>query len=149
MGTQQTSDNHPMTDDTEVLSGSCLCGTVTYEIRNEFDHFQLCHCTQCQKSTGSAHASNLFTSPEFITWHTGQTSIVRYDVEGRRISNVFCRHCGGRVPWLSLSGDVLAVPAGSLNGVPSISAKANIFWPERAQWYEDALDAPRYDTFAE
>ena len=131
----------------QTLTGSCLCGLVTFEVQDEFDLFQLCHCTQCQKTTGSAHASNLFTAPGNITWLAGQDEIVRYDVEGRSISNVFCRNCGSRVPYLSLSGETLVVPAGSLNGTPTIKPQANIFWPERAGWYDEAVAAPPYETF--
>lgn len=129
------------------ITGSCLCGAVTFEIEDVFDHFQLCHCTQCQKTTGSAHASNLFTDPKRITWLTGTEDIVRFDVDGRRISNAFCSKCGSRVPFLSLSGKILAVPAGSLDGTPTASPQANIFWPERAGWYDEALHAQRYETF--
>ena len=131
----------------ENIKGSCLCGTVKFEIVNDFQQFQLCHCLQCQKTTGSAHASNLFTSAANITWLSGKDSIIRYDVEGRRISNCFCNTCGSRVPFTSLSGEILAVPAGTLDGVPSIAAQANIFWPERAQWYDDAIKAKHYDEF--
>ena len=129
------------------MTGSCLCGVVTFEIEDDFDHFQLCHCTQCQKTTGSAHASNLFTDPKHITWHSGTGDIVRFDVAGRRISNAFCSRCGSRVPFLSLSGEILAVPAGSLNETPTISPEANIFWPERAGWYDEALLAQRFEKF--
>jgi hypothetical protein len=131
------------------LTGNCLCGTVTFEIENDFENFQLCYCTQCQKTTGSAHASNLFTEPDNITWNTGVESVARFDVEGRRISNAFCKKCGSRVPFLSRSGKILAVPAGSLNGTPSISPKANIFWPERADWYDEAITAVHYTKFIE
>ncbi len=144
------SDNIGGIDQTmKKLTGNCLCGAVSFEIVDDFHHFQLCHCTQCQKTTGTAHAANLFTDPANITWLTGTDDIVRYDVEGRRISNAFCRLCGSRVPFLSLSGNVLAVPAGSLNGTPSLSPGANIFWPERADWYDDALAATRYEGFAD
>lgn len=51
------------------------------------------------------------------------------------------------MPWLGLSGDVLAVPAGCLDGTPAISPTANIFWPERAEWYDQAVQAERYDEF--
>lgn len=129
------------------LTGSCLCGEVRFEIDDDFKHFQLCHCMQCQKSTGSAHASNLFADPDTITWRAGQESIVRYDVEGRSISNAFCRRCGSRVPYLSLSSNMLVVPAGLLEGIPSITPQANIFWHERADWYEEALSAPQYRGF--
>ena len=133
----------------QKLSGGCLCGAITFEIENKFDQFQLCHCTQCQKTTGTAHASNLFTKPEHINWLSGADLIVRYDVPGRRISNVFCPQCGSRLPWLSLSGEILAVPAGCLDGKPNIAAEGNIFWPERAQWYDEALAAPPYNKFIE
>ncbi|HCA10651.1 MAG TPA: aldehyde-activating protein, partial [Marinobacter adhaerens] len=29
-------------------SGSCLCGTVTFEIEGDFENFYLCHCQHCQ-----------------------------------------------------------------------------------------------------
>jgi hypothetical protein len=80
---------------------------------------------------------------------SGEESVVRYDVEGRRISNAFCSRCGSRMPFLSLSGEVLAVPAGALRGTPSIKAQANIFWPERAQWYDEALLARHYPAFVD
>ncbi len=133
----------------DKLLGSCLCGTVSFEIANGFEHFQLCHCRQCQKTTGSAHASNLFTDPSHISWLSGQGAIVRFNLPGRRISNAFCSKYGSRVPFLSLSGEILAVPAGSLDGTPSIAPQGNIFWSERADWYDQAAGTPRYDAFIE
>ncbi len=133
----------------DKLTGSCLCGAVSFEVENSFEHFQLCHCVQCRKTTGSAHASNLFTHPGAISWQSGEELIVRFDLEGRRISNAFCSCCGSRLPFLSRSGDILLVPAGCLNGEPSVVPQANIFWPERAQWYEAGVAAARYDRYME
>ena len=132
----------------DELRGSCLCGAITFSIENQFNHFQLCHCVQCQKTTGSAHASNLFTDPSYITWHTGQDLIVRYDEKDRRISNAFCSACGSRTPFTSHSGEILAVPAGALEGTPKIDPQANIFWSERASWYEKAIAAECFSTFS-
>ena len=130
-----------------TLTGSCLCETVTFEVEDDFEHFQLCHCLQCQKSTGTAHASNLFTTPAHLRWLSGESAIERFDVEGRSISNTFCRHCGSRVPWQSLSGEVMVIPAGCLDGAPSIRPKGHIFWPERAAWYDDVAALETHDTF--
>ncbi|MEM7080036.1 MAG: GFA family protein [Pseudomonadota bacterium] len=131
------------------LTGSCLCGAVTFSIADSFELFHLCHCLQCRKTTGTAHASNLFTTPDNIRWHTGEDVLARYDVEGRTISNVFCNRCGSRMPYLSLSGKALVVPAGSLDQTPSLEPIANIFWPERAAWYEAAMAAPTFVEFAD
>jgi Uncharacterized conserved protein len=38
-------------------SGSCLCGSVNLEYNSEPNFFLLCHCTDCQKATGSPVAS--------------------------------------------------------------------------------------------
>ena len=129
------------------LSGACLCGAVTFQLQDDFDQFQLCHCIQCQKTTGAAHAANLFTSPENIKWLTGHNLVRRFDVEGRSITNAFCSQCGSRVPFKSLSGGILVVPAGSLDETPSLQPQANIFWPERADWYDRAVAAKRFEQF--
>ena len=128
----------------KMIGGGCLCGEVRFEIEDAFEHFQLCHCTQCQRTTGTAHASNLFTQASKIRWLAGEDKTKRYDVPGRRISNAFCTECGSRVPWLSLSGEIIAVPAGALDEAPAIEPKANIFWPERARWYDQKRNNLRH-----
>lgn len=131
----------------EKIQGSCLCGQVRFELESNFSQFHLCHCEQCQKMSGSAHASNLFTAPDNIHWLSGETLIKRYNVPGRKLSNVFCAECGCRVPYLSQSGKALVVPAGCLDGDPKMQANDNIFWEERASWYDEALCSEKFAGF--
>ena len=130
-----------------LISGSCLCGSVKFECKNSFEQFHLCHCNQCQKTSGSAHVSNLFTEPDNIEWLCGIEKIKRYDVPGRTISTAFCIECGSPVPYLSASDESLLVPAGSLDATPNIAPQDNIFWTERAEWYDEGLLAKHYDGF--
>lgn len=131
------------------IKGSCLCGQITFECDKAFSQFHLCHCTQCQKMSGSAHASNLFTHPGNILWLSGEALVKRYDVEGRTLTNAFCSQCGCGVPYVSGSGNYLVVPAGCLDESPDILADDNIFWDERASWYDDALTTPKFSGFPE
>ena len=131
----------------ESIIGRCLCGEVKFECSNTFKQFYFCHCTQCQKMTGSAHVSNLFTSPDNIKWISGEESIKRYDVPGRVISSAFCSHCGSPTPYVSLSGNSLIVPAGILNASPNIGPQCNIFWEERASWYDQGVKSKHCDGF--
>lgn len=134
----------------QALKGSCLCGSITYKVLNQFNHFHLCHCTQCQKTTGSAHASNLFTSQDNFEWLTGGSLLKRYDMPGRAISQAFCTECGCGLPYLSKSGSgMMVIPAGSLDDQPNAGPEDNIFWSERASWYEDGLAADHYDQFSD
>lgn len=132
-----------------TIVGSCLCGEVKFKCLNTFSQFHLCHCQQCQKTTGSAHASNLFTAPDNIEWLSGLAQIKRYDVPGRRITSAFCTQCGGPVPYLSSSGQALVIPAGVLDTPPNILPQDHIFWSEHAPWYEPGIAAKKYDGFPE
>lgn len=129
------------------LHGSCLCGEVKFTCRDEFSQFHFCHCSECQKITGSAHVANLFTKPGNINWISGQENVQRFDVPGQMFSNAFCRACGSRVPYVSKSGKGLIVPAGVLDSAPSIAPQDNIFWPERASWYDVGVQSKKFDGF--
>lgn len=132
---------------TKTISGSCLCSSIEFECKNHFQQFHLCHCSQCQKASGSAHASNLFTDVDNIVWKKGKSLVSRYDVPGRTITSAFCRKCGSPVPYISGSGKALVVPAGSLDVKPEITPHSHIFWEERACWYDDSQEAEKVDRF--
>lgn len=138
-----------MTDVKPTVVGSCLCGKVMFESKNEFKQFHLCHCIQCQKATGSAHASNLFTAIDNIKWLSGESLVKTYHMPGRSISNAFCTDCGGAVPYHSGTGTALIIPAGCLDTKPNIAPQDNIFCSEKASWYETAINAKEFDGFPE
>ena len=129
------------------ISGECMCGAVTFSMRDEFTNFYQCHCKQCQQLTGSAFASNLFTSTDNVVWHTGEELITKFSHPSRDFSKYFCSLCGSSLPFINKSGTSLIVPAGSLNERPSIPLKANIFKAEQAHWLEDGLQAKSFSGF--
>ena len=63
----------------QKATGSCLCGSVKYEITGNMGMFQYCHCSRCRKITGSAHAANLFVSPADFHWLAGEEVVERYE----------------------------------------------------------------------
>jgi len=130
------------------LVGTCLCGAVTFEVTDRFRQFNICHCKQCQRATGSAHASNLFVDPEAFRWRQGEDRVKRFDVPGRAISNAFCVECGSGLPYLSRAGKLIVVPAGTLDvAAGTWPAMRHIFWVERANWYDDVAGAEKFDAF--
>ena len=64
----------------EALTGSCLCGAVTYQLSPPFLQFVHCHCSRCRKATGTAHATNLYTHPDNFTWTSSDDNVARYDL---------------------------------------------------------------------
>jgi hypothetical protein len=120
----------------KTITGSCLCGTVKYQFSGPVLVFQYCHCSRCQKVTGSAHAANLIIKPEQFQWMQGEESAGRYEVAGaKHFATSFCKKCGSNLPWLTKSGKAVVVPAGSLDDDPQARPSQNIFYADRANWY--------------
>jgi hypothetical protein len=134
---------------TQSIIGGCLCGKVRFSIENNFKRFHLCHCLQCRKITGSAHASNLFTTPQALEWTSGESSKKQFDFPGRDFTVVFCTECGSGLPFVTKNGKALIVPAGSLDAEPNNAPNDNIFWTERASWYALGVTAKHCDGFPE
>jgi hypothetical protein len=125
------------------VTGSCFCKNVSYEITGNMGVFQYCHCSRCRKVSGSAHASNLFVAPDDFKWLSGEDSVGRYDPpETRYFATSFCKNCGSSLPWLSKSGQVIIVPAGTLDEDPGIRPTQNIFCGSRSAWYTAASSLP-------
>lgn len=129
-------------------SGSCLCGTVTFEVHGDFDSFYLCHCQHCQKDTGSAHAANLFSQTAKLTWRSGTEAVTTFTLPGTRHSKSFCKLCGSALPNVQETG-LLVVPAGCLDTEVSMTPTAHIFVSSKAAW-ENGLDGiPEFEGLPE
>lgn len=125
--------------------GSCLCREVRFEIVGQFERFFLCHCGRCRKDTGSAHAANLFSSTAKIHWLSGQSKIRTFQVPSTRHEKSFCSTCGSAVPSVQMGGNLLVVPAGSLDDEIEIRPDAHICVGSRADWDECLEDVPRIE----
>lgn len=117
--------------------GSCLCEKVKFEIEGNFENFFLCHCKHCQKDTGSAHGANLFSTTAKLKWLAGEIHTKSFTLPGTRHTKSFCLECGSALPNLQMNGQLLVVPAGSLNSDLTMKPNAHIFCSSRASWDAD------------
>lgn len=127
--------------------GSCLCGSVKYELTGDFQSFFLCHCTRCQKGTGSAHAANLFAQAGTLTWLQNEEDVSTYKHPNSLHTKSFCQKCGSALPTLAESVNSVVVPAGSLDSPVPILPTAEIFDGRRASWSMDLSNVPRFEKF--
>ena len=131
------------------VMGSCLCGSVRYEISGEAVRFYHCHCRRCRKTTGTGHASNLLVTPVgSLAWLAGEELLRRYKVpEAERFYNCFCSKCGSPMPRAVPELDAVVLPAGTLDTEPPIQPQARIFWDSRADWSCSADDIPVFPEY--
>lgn len=126
--------------------GSCLCGEVKYEFTGPIKIFQYCHCSRCQKVTGSAHASNIIIEPLQFKWLKGEANVGRFELaEAKHFATSFCKTCGSSLPWLTQSGKAVIVPAGTIDDELNISPQHNIYYTDRADWYVSVDELTKFE----
>ncbi|MCC7483563.1 MAG: GFA family protein [Burkholderiales bacterium] len=130
------------------VRGSCLCGTVKFEIAPPYSAFRYCHCSRCRKASGSAHASNIFVPKAQFGWLAGEAAVKRFRLPGaERFAVWFCGTCGTRVPHeVPGRGDWL-IPAGILDGDPGERPQNSIFWGSKSPWYLEPHEHPRFPEY--
>lgn len=122
-----------------------MCGTVTYEVGPPFHKMIHCHCSRCRKGTGTGHATNLVADPAQFRWLSGEDAITRYDLPtAKSFSKWFCSRCGCPVPRPRRGGNVMVIPAGSLDSAPPIKPTDHIYWDSKAPWSCDSSGLPTH-----
>lgn len=129
------------------MKGSCLCGSIQYEIDPPFRLFQYCHCSRCRKFTGSAHAANLFVPASQFRWLAGLELLGKFDLrEAKYLTTSFCKACGSSMPWEVKGVPNMVVPAGTLDDDPGMKPQQNIFCGSGAPWYVESSELPKHDA---
>jgi hypothetical protein len=130
-----------------MLTGSCLCGGVRFEIARAVGPFELCHCRRCRKASGSAFAAMVGVRTRDFRLIEGADLVGTYDAPilekppPYRVS--FCRRCGSPVPNPDPGAEWFEVPAGLLDGDPGVRPDKHIFVDLKAPWHEIADSLPR------
>lgn len=110
------------------ISGSCLCGAVSYEGDADIKMIMNCHCTDCRKATGSAYGTLLFVAEDSISF-AGQPA--RYDHKSDRgsdLQKLFCEKCGSQMfTKNSARQGLVGVRAGTLDQSELVQPSANVF----------------------
>lgn len=129
------------------LKGSCLCGSVAFEVKGEPLIFLYCHCKSCQKSSGSIQVANLGFPPDSLSWVRGEELVGRFvdAKDNPGFTRCFCRNCGSPLPKLSRSQKFWVVPSGLLDSDPGTRPQGNIYWAEHAAWYVPVEELPKFE----
>ena len=116
------------------ITGACHCGTIAYEATVDPDTVTICHCTDCQKLTGSAYRANIPAPAEGFVLRRGQPKIyIKTADSGTKRAHAFCPDCGTPI----YSAAVSDPPTYSLR-VGVIQERAALR-PKRQIWCRSAL----------
>jgi hypothetical protein len=128
------------------LTGGCLCGTVRFEVVRALRRAIYCHCTRCQRRTGTAASASTLTEPGSVRVTAGADAVRAWDPGDGGWPKAFCGTCGGHL-WASdpRRAERVSVRLGAFDGDPGIRPAARQFTAYAAPWEplpDDGL--PRY-----
>lgn len=119
------------------IAGGCLCGAVRYRSDAEPKGAGVCHCTHCQKTSGSAFSVNVFVPAEGFAISGRLTSYTDTADSGRTLQRRFCGTCGS-----SIMSETAAFPgmvilkAGSLDDRSWVKPVAHVWASSKQDWCE-------------
>ena len=126
-----------------MLTGSCHCGTVKYEVPGKLLRFVNCHCDDCRKFSGSAFASIVVADAAGFRITAGADQVAEYaSSPGKR--RCFCRKCGTHMFAFGENrpGMVILRP-GTLDADPGLRPDLHLWTRAKAPWHEILDDLPR------
>jgi hypothetical protein len=124
----------------ESHEGGCLCGSVRYRTIGQPQRASACHCTFCQRRSGSAFGMGAYFEKKQVEFLRGALSKYRHvsDESGRWIDVEFCPRCGGTITWtLEVWPDLRAIAVGSYDDGRWIK-------PQRHSWTRSAHPWMKY-----
>jgi hypothetical protein len=119
------------------LDGSCLCGKVTYSCAAEPVATAVCHCTDCQKQTGTTFSIIVGVPRDALQIEGDLASYTTVgDDTGKEVSRRFCRECGSPVMSVGEAWpEVAFIKAGTLDDTSWLEPQLHV-WTDSAQpWF--------------
>jgi hypothetical protein len=128
-----------------MMTGGCLCGKVRFEIAKPLLFAGYCHCTRCQKRTGTAAAVSARIAPGSLRLVAGEEWIKAFRPPDG-FAKAFCSNCGGAL-WSESQEEpeVKSVRMGAFDADPGIRPSYRQYVAYAARWEpipEDGL--PRF-----
>jgi hypothetical protein len=116
------------------LTGGCLCGAVRFEVTEPLVSSGYCHCTRCQRRTGTAASPGARIAPGSLRVLAGEEHIRAYEpAEG--FAKVFCTACGSSLWSRSQEDpDVISIRLGAFDDDPGIRPTYRQFVAYAAPW---------------
>ncbi|HUS96391.1 MAG TPA: GFA family protein [Hyphomicrobiaceae bacterium] len=123
-----------MSDQNLHVSGSCLCGALSFTVDLKNTDVGTCHCGMCRKWSGGALMMlECDSDPAFE--NTEALGVYRASDWGER---GFCRTCGTSLFWRMQDGSHISVSVASLDGVQHLRLANEIFIDEKPDYYNFA-----------
>ncbi|SDR63248.1 Uncharacterized conserved protein [Rhizobiales bacterium GAS191] len=123
------------------IDGHCHCGRISFEAEVDPNTVSICHCTDCQRLTGSAFRANIPAPAAHFVLHGSPKSYVKTAESGKQRRHAFCDDCGTPIYACALEDpQSYSLRIGTITQRAALSPRRQI-WRRSALAWVDRLGA--------
>ena len=130
------------------IAGGCQCGATRYEVAVPPKQVLACHCTDCQKQSGSAFGLVMVVDEQAFELTEGEVrKFVSMSAAGREKTGAFCPECGSRIYHvIAWRPGMLSVRAGTLDDTSWLEPEVHLWTASKQPWVHIPEGAKVYET---
>jgi hypothetical protein len=120
-----------------VRSARCSCGGLQVEVVGDPQAVVACHCTECQRRTGSVFGVGAYFASERVKVSGDAVSFSRPAESGQPFTSHFCPKCGSTVYWVAAKNSgLVGVAVGAFADQSFPSPVRSVWERTRHPWVE-------------
>jgi hypothetical protein len=119
------------------IEGGCLCGRVRYNAEAEPTFVGVCHCTDCQKFSGSAFATVVGIPATALKLTGAVKTFTKLGDSGKPIHRRFCPECGsGIMEEADALPGMMMISVGTLDDRSLVKPNSQIYCDSAQSWVQ-------------
>ena len=126
------------------IDGGCHCGSITFEAEVDPTAMSICHCTDCQKLSGSVFRATIPAQAEHFVLLSGTPkTYIKTAESGNKRCHAFCGDCG--TPIYATTIDTpksFGLRVGTIAQRHAFSPRRQIWQRSAVAWLETIGSAP-------
>jgi hypothetical protein len=116
-------------------TGGCLCGAIRFEVAEPATDAGYCHCTRCQRRTGTAASAQARIDAHTLRLLQGDDLLKCWRHPDGGHEKCFCRECGAHLFSRSPENPTyVSVRMGAFDGDPGVRPTWRSFVDYAAPW---------------
>ncbi|MBI1185867.1 MAG: aldehyde-activating protein [Alphaproteobacteria bacterium] len=133
----------------DVREGGCACGALRYRMNAAPLFVHCCHCTDCQRQTGTAFVLNALIEASAVDTLLGEPRAYAMPTESGLSHRVFrCAACGTAV-WSEYGGraQIRFVRVGALDAPAALPPDVHIYTRSKLPWVRLPEGAQAFEAY--
>ena len=120
--------------DDQTVTGGCLCGAIRFELTEPPTDAGYCHCTRCQRRTGTAASVQARVDGATFRLTAGEELLGAWRHPDGGFEKCFCTRCGAHLFSRNEDGTQMSVRMSAFDGDPGVRPRWRAFVAYAAPW---------------